>query len=162
VPYQTAVEITLMEPKKDNPKILHIQADIIVSSPGQKAMVIGKGGEKVKAIGTAARKELKEVFDTKIMIQLYYLPLLQKLSEDNPKYERMIQTIGTSERDNGLISSSMSKIGPALGLDMTMYHDALSDVRITMKMFSSIVSFMKTHKNVDISKYQIERIKTYR
>lgn len=71
VPYQTAVEITLMEPKKDNPKILHIQADIIVSSPGQKAMVIGKGGEKVKAIGTAARKELKEVFDTKIFLELW-------------------------------------------------------------------------------------------
>ena len=74
----------------------------------------------------------------------------------------MVKKIGTSPRDNGLISSSMSKIGPALGLDMTGYHDAISDVRITMKMFQSIIDFLKEHQDVDIQKYQTERIKSIR
>ena len=51
-----------------------------------------------------------EVFDTKMLIQLYFLPLIQKLAETDPKYKEMVNTIGISARDNGLISSSMSKI----------------------------------------------------
>lgn len=100
-----------------------------------------------------------EVLDTKMIIQLYYLPLLQKLAETDPKYKDMIIKIGTSDRDNGLISSSMSKIGPALGLNMGGYHDALVDVKITIEMMRKIIEFLKQHQNVDISKYQSERIK---
>lgn len=74
----------------------------------------------------------------------------------------MVETIGTSTRDNGLISSSMSKIGPALNINMVGYHDAISDVRITIKMYQRIVDLLKKHKSLDISKYQIERIKSIR
>ncbi len=112
--------------------------------------------------GRFGDKITNEVFDTKMLIQLYFLPLIQKLSETDRLYQEMVKKIGTSPRDNGLISSSMSKIGPALGLDMTGYHDAISDVRITMKMFQSIIDFLKEHQNLDISKYQIERIKSLR
>lgn len=112
--------------------------------------------------GRFGHKINNEVFDTKMLIQLYFLPLIQKLSETDRLYQEMVKKIGTSPRDNGLISSSMSKIGPALGLDMTGYHDAISDVRITMKMFQSIIDFLKEHQNLDISKYQIERIKSLR
>jgi hypothetical protein len=62
--------------------------------------------------GRSDRKIVDEVFDTKMLIQLYYLPLLQKLAETDKKYKELINFIGTSTRDNGLISSSMSKIGP--------------------------------------------------
>ncbi len=100
-----------------------------------------------------------EVLDTKKLIQLYYLPLIQKLAENDIKYKEMITKIGTSERDGGLISSSMSKIGPALGLNMSGYHDALTDCKIAMNMFQKIIDFLNQHQNKDISKYQIERIK---
>ena len=112
--------------------------------------------------GRFGNKITNEVFDTKMLIQLYFLPLIQTLAETDNKYKEMVDKIGTSPRDNGLISSSMSKIGPALGLDMTGYHDAISDVRITMKMFQSIIEFLKEHQDIDISKYQIERIKSIR
>ena len=103
-----------------------------------------------------------EVFDTKMLIQLYYLPLIQKLAETDIKYKELINFIGTSSRDNGLISSSLSKIGPALGLNMSGYHDALTDCRLTLNMYSKIVNFLKENQSVDIMKYQTERIKVIR
>jgi DNA polymerase III alpha subunit (gram-positive type) len=103
-----------------------------------------------------------EVIDTKQVAQLFYLPLLQKLAETDPEFREMVQKIGTSDRDKGLISSSLSKIGPALGINMTGYHDALTDTKLMMQMFQSMIEFMKQHQDVDIQKYQIERIKTKR
>jgi len=113
------------------------------------AMLAGRHGHKIN----------NEVFDTKMLIQLYYLPLLQSLAEIDPKYKQMIDNIGTSDRDGGLISSSMSKVGPALGINMTGYHDALTDCRITIQMYQKIVDFLKQNQEVDIMKYQLERIK---
>jgi hypothetical protein len=115
-------------------------------------MLAGRYGHKIN----------NEVFDTKMLIQLYFLPLIQKLAETDTKYKEMVNTIGISARDNGLISSSMSKIGPATGVVMTGYHDALTDCRITIQMYQRIVDLLKQHQNVDISKYQIERIKAIR
>jgi len=101
-----------------------------------------------------------EVIDTKQLVQLFYLPCIQKLAETKEEYKEMITKIGTSSRDNGLISSSMSKIGPALGINMSGYHDALTDCRIMCQMFQGIVDFLKKNKNTDIKKYQADRIKT--
>ena len=101
-----------------------------------------------------------EVFDTKMLIQLYFLPLLQKLAETDTKYKEMIDFIGISQRDNGLISSSMAKIGPVLGVNMVGYHDAITDCRITIQMYQKIVELLKDNQEVDIMKYQSERIKT--
>jgi DNA polymerase III epsilon subunit-like protein len=103
-----------------------------------------------------------EVFDTKMLIQLYYLPLIQTLAEQDNEYKKLVEEIGTSDRDNGLISSSMSKIGPALNINMNGYHDALTDCRLMSQMYIKIVDLLKEYKHIDISKYQIERIKTYR
>jgi len=113
------------------------------------SMLSGRYGHKIK----------NEVLDTKMLIQLYYLPLLQKLAETDPKYKELVNFIGTSTRDNGLISSSMAKIGPALGINMSGYHDALTDCMITIQMYQKIVDFLNQHKEVDIMKYQTDRIK---
>ena len=115
-------------------------------------MLSGRFGHKIN----------NEVFDTKMLIQLYYLPLIQKLAETDIKYKELINFIGTSSRDNGLISSSLSKIGPALGLNMSGYHDALTDCRLALNMYSKIVDFLKENQSVDIMRYQVERIKVIR
>jgi hypothetical protein len=115
-------------------------------------MLAGRSGQKISF----------EVFDTKMLIQLYYLPLLQKLAETDSKYSDLVKSIGTSDRDNGLISSSMAKIGPALGLSMDNYHDAITDCRITIEMYRKIVDFLKENQSIDISKYQNDRIRTIR
>ncbi len=103
-----------------------------------------------------------EVLDTKQVLQLFYLPTLQKLAEFDEKSATMISKIGTSDRDNGLISSSMSKVGPALGINMSGYHDALTDCRLAMQMLQRIIDFLKENQNVDIRKYQGGRINTKR
>ena len=103
-----------------------------------------------------------EVIDTKQISQLFYLPLLQKLAETKIEFKEMIEKIGTSDRDNGLISSSLSKVGPALGINMSGYHDALVDCRLMAQMFTKMIHFLKLHQDVDIIKYQAERIKTKR
>lgn len=115
-------------------------------------MLSGRSGNKIN----------NECFDTKMLLQLYYLPLLQKLAETDPKYTEMVKKIGTSDRDGGLISSSMGKVGPALGINMSGYHDALTDCRLMQSMFSSVIDELKQHQNIDISKYQINRIKIIR
>jgi DNA polymerase III epsilon subunit-like protein len=101
-----------------------------------------------------------EVIDTKQIAQLFYLPLIQKLSENDSYYRDLVDKIGTSQRDNGLISSSLSKIGPALGINMFGYHDALVDCRLMGEMFTKMIDFLKSNKDLDISKYQNMRIKT--
>lgn len=101
-----------------------------------------------------------EVFDTKSLIQLYYLPTIQKLSETDDLYKELVKEIGTSERDKGLLNSSMKKIGLILKIDMTDYHDALKDCMITINMVIKIIDFLKENYNLDIMKYQKERIET--
>lgn len=102
------------------------------------------------------------VLDTKVIIQYFFIPLLQKLAEKDNKYQKMIDQLGTSNRDYGLPSSSMGKIAPVLGIDMDNYHDALTDCRITIKMIKKILDILKSYKNVDISQYQLLRIKKER
>ena len=77
-------------------------------------------------------------------------------------YKSLVSKIGISDRDNGLISSSMSKIGPALDINMGGYHDALVDCRITIEMLSKIIFFLRDNKYIDIKEHQADRIKTKR
>jgi DNA polymerase III epsilon subunit-like protein len=101
-----------------------------------------------------------EVIDTKQLLQLFYIPTLQSLADKDSKYQEMINKIGTSDRDNGLVSSSLSKIGPSLGINMSGYHDALEDAKIMMEMMQKIIEFIQKNKDIDIKKYQMERINT--
>jgi len=103
-----------------------------------------------------------EVIDTKMLIQLYIIPLYQKLSESDEIYKNKLEKIGRSSRDNGLISSSMSKWAPEFNIDVSNYHDALFDCEMMKEMTDEILDIMSNNKNVDIMKYQIERIKTLR
>jgi len=117
-------------------------------------MIVGRGGSK---LGYGNRPY--EVLDTKQIIQLFVIPIIQKLAETDDEYKQMLDKIGTSDRDFSLISSSMSKWGPFFGINMSGYHDALTDCRITAQMFTKIVDLIKDNVDLNISKYQVERIK---
>ena len=67
LPHSLYVDIADMELKGD---ILWVRAFIIVERESQKGMVVGKGGEMIKAIRLAALKELKKIFDWKIDLDL--------------------------------------------------------------------------------------------
>jgi GTPase len=71
VPYGLVVEIEGMGQAEDEPGKLIVQAAIWVERTGQKAIVIGKGGELLKEIGTAARLDLKQYFGRPVHLELW-------------------------------------------------------------------------------------------
>ncbi|MGB0806547.1 MAG: GTPase Era [Salibacteraceae bacterium] len=68
VPYSSEVVVTdfLREPN-----IIRVRAEIIVERDSQKGILIGKGGSKLKLIGTNARLELEDFFQTKIFLEVF-------------------------------------------------------------------------------------------
>jgi GTP-binding protein Era len=68
VPYATAV---IVERYEELPKLTRIAAAIYCERDGQKAILIGKGGEKLKQMGTAARLELERRFGKKVFLELF-------------------------------------------------------------------------------------------
>ena len=68
VPYSVAVDVEVWDEEDD--RVL-IHAAIYVAKPSHKAMVIGRAGEGIKSIGTAARKELRELVDKKVHLELW-------------------------------------------------------------------------------------------
>jgi len=71
VPYGLVVEIEGMGEAEDEPGKLVIQAVIWVERTGQKAIVIGKGGELLKEVGRAARLELRHHFGKPVHLELW-------------------------------------------------------------------------------------------
>ena len=68
VPYSVAVDVEVWDEEDD--RVL-IHAAIYVAKPSHKAMVIGRAGEGIKAIGTAARKEIRDLGETKVHLELW-------------------------------------------------------------------------------------------
>ena len=68
VPYSVAVDVEVWDEEDD--RVL-IHAAISVAKPSHKAMVIGRAGEGIKAIGTAARKEIRDLVDKKVHLELW-------------------------------------------------------------------------------------------
>ncbi|MCW8934591.1 MAG: GTPase Era [Gammaproteobacteria bacterium] len=68
LPYQTTVEI---EQYKDEEKITRIHALILVETKGQKIIVIGDKGARLKSIGSKARKDIEKLIDRKVFLKLW-------------------------------------------------------------------------------------------
>jgi GTPase len=68
VPYATAV---IVERYEDLPRLTRISAAIYCERDSQKAILIGKGGEKLKQMGTAARLELERRLEKKVYLELF-------------------------------------------------------------------------------------------
>lgn len=86
LPYQITVEI---EEFSFDEGILHISALILVERGGQKNIVIGKGGERLKRIGQDARKDMETMFDNKVMLNLW-VKVKSGWSDD----ERALRSLG--------------------------------------------------------------------
>lgn len=68
LPYYLTVEIEQFKEKKS---LISISAVIWVERDGQKAIIIGKNGEKLKEVGTIARTDLEKFFGSKIFLELW-------------------------------------------------------------------------------------------
>ncbi len=93
LPYTTAVVIDqFVEPEAPG-KITKIYASILVDHDSQKPIVIGKGGEMIKRIGTEARRDLEEMLEGPV-----YLDLHVKVRKDWREDERLLDEIGLPKR----------------------------------------------------------------
>ena len=72
LPYDGAVRI---DDFKEEEKITRIHATIVIERDSQKAIVIGKGGEKIKQIGTAARLDIEKFLGKKVFLELWCKPI---------------------------------------------------------------------------------------
>jgi GTPase len=68
VPYGSAVVIEKFEQEG---RLRRIHASIVVEKPGHKAIVVGRAGEKLKAIASAARIDMEKLFGGKVFLEVW-------------------------------------------------------------------------------------------
>lgn len=86
VPYSTEVVTTEF---KEDETIIRIRAEIYVERKSQKGIIIGKGGEALKQVGIAARKDLEAFFGKQIHLETFV-----KVAEDWRKKEISLKRFG--------------------------------------------------------------------
>ena len=91
LPYATAVELEAFE---EEGGIVHIAALILVERRGQKRIVIGEGGSRLRAIGSEARKDLERMLGRRVMLRLWV-----KVRAGWADDERALKSLGYDERD---------------------------------------------------------------
>jgi len=89
IPYSSAV---IIEEMKEEPDITRIIAVIYVERDSQKGILIGKGGEMLKRIGTLARQDAEKLLGVKVFLQLWV-----KVKKDWRDDDSMLRNIGIIE-----------------------------------------------------------------
>ncbi len=90
LPYDGAVRI---DEFNEEERITRIHATIVVERDSQKAIVIGKGGEKIKQIGTAARLDIERFLGKKVFLELWCKPI--------PGWKSNISFLRESQQSSG-------------------------------------------------------------
>jgi len=87
VPHSLAVEIIQWSEREDG--MLFLDANIYVEREGQKGIIIGKGGKKLKEIGSAARADIEKLLGRKVFMKLWV-----KVKEDWRSDRRVLKELG--------------------------------------------------------------------
>ena len=90
LPYAVTVEI---EEFAQDAAVLHISAVILVERKGQKKILIGDKGSRLRSIGTDARVDMERLFDSRVMLRLW-VKVKSGWSDD----ERALRSLGYDER----------------------------------------------------------------
>jgi GTP-binding protein Era len=99
IPFASAVIVDRFEepvesPAPTAPPILRLYCTIVVDRESQKPIVLGKGGQMIKRVGTAARQELEELFGVRVFLDLH-VRVRAEWRED----ERVLSQIGVGRGD---------------------------------------------------------------
>jgi GTP-binding protein Era len=89
LPYSIAVVIDQFEEPTEESATTKIYASILVDTESQKPIVVGRGGDMIKRIGTEARQDLQEMLDGPVFLDLHV-----KVREDWRDNERVLDEIG--------------------------------------------------------------------
>ena len=88
LPFSTAVVVDKFD-EEERERMLRLYCTIFVEHDSQKAIVIGRGGDMIKRIGTEARKDLEETFETRV-----FLDLRVKVNPDWRNDDRALDDLG--------------------------------------------------------------------
>jgi GTP-binding protein Era len=88
LPFSTAVVVDKFD-EEERDRMLRLYCTIFVEHDSQKAIVIGRGGEMIKRIGTEARKDLEETLETRV-----FLDLRVKVNADWRNDDRALDDLG--------------------------------------------------------------------
>ena len=89
IPFSSAVVIDRFEEPEGDKALLRLYCTIVVDRESQKPIVVGRGGDMVKKIGTAAREELERFFATRV-----YLDLHVRVKSEWREDERLLRELG--------------------------------------------------------------------
>lgn len=87
VPHSVATEIIDWNEREDG--VIFIRVNIYVEREGQKGIIIGKGGEKLKAVGSKARVEIERLLGNKVFLELWV-----KIKKDWRSNDQMLRGLG--------------------------------------------------------------------
>jgi GTP-binding protein Era len=88
LPFSTAVVVDKFD-EEERERMLRLYCTIFVEHDSQKAIVIGRGGDMIKRIGTEARKDLEDAFETRV-----FLDLRVKVNPDWRNDDRALDDLG--------------------------------------------------------------------
>jgi GTP-binding protein Era len=92
LPHSLAVLVEEMVPREDRPEdrpLLDVRADLYVERPSQKAIVIGKGGSRLRDVGTTARRHIEAMLGTPV-----YLDLHVRVAKDWQRDPKQLRRLG--------------------------------------------------------------------
>jgi GTPase len=89
IPFASAVVVDRFEEPTEGRGLMRLFCTIVVDRESQKPIVVGRGGDMIKRIGTAAREELERFFGTRV-----YLDLHVKVKSEWREDERVLGDIG--------------------------------------------------------------------
>ena len=89
LPYSIAVIIDRFEEPAEGESLTKIYASILVDTESQKPIVVGRGGDMIKRIGTEARHDLEALLEGPVFLDLHV-----KVREDWRDNERLLDEIG--------------------------------------------------------------------
>jgi GTPase len=89
LPHSIAVVVDEMIPRDDRDDLLDVHATVFVERQSQKGIVIGRGGERLRTVGTAARRQIEALLGTKV-----YLDLHVTVAKDWQRDPRQLRKLG--------------------------------------------------------------------
>ena len=93
IPHGIAVAIDRMKERPDG-QIMDIEATIICERDSHKGIVIGKGGSMLRKIGSQARREIEDMLEMKVNLQLWV-----KVKKDWRDSDFMIKNFGYNKKE---------------------------------------------------------------
>jgi len=92
IPYGVGVRVDTFEEKPEK-NLVVIQATIHVERDSHKKIIVGKGGQMIRAVGQEARKDIERLLGTRVFLELFV-----RVDKDWSQNERMLRELGYSKK----------------------------------------------------------------